>query len=274
MRLYKIHGAGLPEKRISQLPKELQRGIKIMTRVDAGIRPQLVGTAKYKKAFFGDVDLMSTVESGDMDKIADALQSIVRKLPKEIYFSDMKIGGTKLKGRHWTKAQILSGKTGTLKLKDAIRQKAITKLDLVVPVKVRQGTRYVELTNFLFIPGVSAPFGDFLKEMQADIDKYSKKNRKLKVIKRKLSSLLWTDHKRDQKKIKELFEHVKGKAGKLATYLADCEVARLLVKNKTLQKKQLKFLSTIRKEKVTMNNLARIETELVQEINEEIAKKS
>jgi len=261
-----LNAAGLPHKRHHELAPEIQRGIKSLTRVQQ-IEPTVVGTAKYRHAFFGDVDLMSVVRSGDLDGVARAIQDVVRKLPRDIYFSDFKCGGTKLRGRHWTRAQVLAGATGTLTLKQAIRARAITKLDVIVPVKTRHGARYVEVTNFLFIPGVSAPFGDFLAEMRRDINKYSKQGRKLKAIKRKLSALLWTDLKKDQAEIRRLFKFVKGEPGKLGTYLADCEVARILVKNKSLQKKQLKYLSRVLGETVTMRRLKGVETRLNKEIN-------
>ena len=95
----------------------------------------------------------------------------------------------------------------------------------------------------------------------------AKMNRKLKVVKRKLSKLLWTDHKKDQKKIRELFKFVKGKPGYLGTLLADCETARLLVKNKKMQKEQLTYLSKTRGEKITMRNLKKLEETLGKEIN-------
>ena len=266
MRLFNAVAAGLPAKTKKDLPAEIRRGIAAVTRVEAGINPTLVGTAKHKKAFFGDVDLLASVQ-GDPDEIALGLQNIAKNLPKHIYFSDCKVGGTKKAGRHWTKRQIISGKNGTLTLKKAIRQKAITKLDVILPIKTKFGKRFVEMTNFIYIPGVSAPFGDFQKEMQKDIVKYSKKNRKLKVVKRKLSSLLWTDKKSDQKEIRRLFAWVKGEAGYLGTLLADCETARLLVKNKQMQKEQLAYLSKARGQKITMRTLKKLEEELGSEIN-------
>ena len=211
---------------------------------------------------------MTTVKSKNFAGIAAKIQELVKKLPENMYFSDFKAGGTKARGRHWTKRQVIAGKLKGLTLEEALSQPAITKLDLVVPVKTKQGNRLVEMTNFIYMPGVSAPFGNFLAEMKKDIDKYSRASKKLKVIKRKLSALLWTDRKGDQKEIKSLFEYVKGEPGKLGTYLADCEVARLLVKNKALQRQQLAYISAIRGEKITMRNLKRVETELSKEIND------
>ena len=269
MKLYRIVAGGLPTKVHKDLPPDVRKGMKAISRE---LHPKLVGTARYKKAFFGDVDLFTTVKTKDFGGLAKTIQRIVKKLPESMYFSDFKAGGTKARGRHWSKRQVIAGKLKGLTLEDALSQPAITKLDLVVPVKTRQGTRLVEMTNFIFMPGVSAPFGDFLLEMKKDIDKYSRASKKLKVIKRKLSALLWTDKKSDQKQINSLFQYVKGDAGKLGTYLADCEVARLLVKNKALQKQQLSYISQIRGEKVTMRNLKRVETELSREINELIKK--
>ena len=265
MKLYRLVAGGLPTKAHKDLPPDVRRGIKAISQE---LHPKLVGTARYRKAYFGDVDLMTTVRNKDFAGIAAKLQDIVKKLPESMYFSDFKAGGTKTRGRHWTKRQVIAGTLKGLTLEDALSQPAITKLDLVVPVKTKQGTRLVEMTNFVFMPGVSAPFGNFLLEMKKDIDKYSRASKKLKVIKRKLSALLWTDKKGDQKEIKKLFEYVKGEPGKLGTYLADCEVARLLVKNKTLQKQQLAYISKIRNEKITMRNLKRVETEISKEINE------
>ena len=171
---------------------------------------------------------------------------------------------------HWTKQQILAGKSKGLDINRAIRQKAITKLDVIIPVNTKFGNRLVELTNFFFIPGISAPFGDFLKEMDADIQHYHLKNRKLKVLKRKLSKLLWTDKKEDQKEINKIARIVRGRAGKLATILADCEVARLLVRNKKLQKQQLVYLSNLMNRKITMHNIGELETEVNAQVNKSV----
>jgi len=265
MKLYALLAGALASKKHKDLPPDIRKGIKAIARQ---LHPKLVGTARYKKAFFADVDLMTTVKSKNFAGIAAKLQEIVKNLPESMYFSDFKCGGTKSRGRHWSKRQVIAGTLKGLSLEEALSQPAITKMDLVVPVKTKQGTRLVEMTNFIYMPGVSAPFGNFLLEMKKDIDKYSKASKKLKVIKRKLSALLWTDKKKDQREINKLFEYVKGKPGKLGTYLADCEVARLLVKNKQLQTQQLAYLSKIRGEKVTMRNLKRVETELSKEINE------
>ena len=108
--------------------------------------------------------------------------------------------------------------------------------------------------------------------MDADIKKYHKKNRKLKVLKRKLSKLLWTDKKEDQKEINRIARIVRGRAGKLATILADCEVARLLVKNKSLQKKQLAYLTNLMDRKITMRNLGELEKHTNTEVNKAVEK--
>lgn len=265
MRLFSVAG-GLPAKRKKDIPEDVRRGIEAMRRIEQGINPSLVGTAKHKQAFFGDIDLLTKFD-GDLNKLANTIQNVVRKLPPDFYFSDMKIGGTKARGRHWTKRQVIAGKNGKLGIVKALSQPAVTKLDVIIPVKTKFGQRFVELTNFIFIKGVSAPFGDFLEEMLKDIEKYAKKNQRLKVIKRKLSSLLWTDKKRDQLKIKRLFEPIKGRPGYLGSLLADMETARLLVKNKALQKKQLTYLSRALGTPITMRNLKANERRLGREIN-------
>ena len=270
MRVFDAVAAGLASKKIEDLPLQIKNGINAMRRVAQGINPHIVGTAKHKSSYFGDIDLLSQAENPD--KVILALQDIVKHLPSDIYFSDMKIGGTKKRGRHWTRAQVIKGKNGTLSIQDAIRQPAITKLDVILPVHTRHGKRYVEMTNFIYIPGISAPFGDFIKEMDKDIAKYTLQNRKLKVIKRKLSKLLWKDLKKDQSEIKRLFSYIKGPAGFLGTLLADCEVARLLVRKKNLRAQQLLYLSKVRNKKITMRNLKKLEQELSDEINQILPK--
>ena len=271
MKIYKIFAGGLRKKKFADLHRDIRRGIKSVSTV-AGINSTQVGSSAYKKMWFGDVDLFSNLDPDKIPVFAKQLQKIVNKLPEAFYFADCKIGVTKKKGRHWNKKQVIAGVNKGLQIEDALRMKAITKLDIIVPVKTKFGQRLVELTNFFYIPGVSAPFGDFLKEMDADIQKYHLKNRKLKVLKRKLSKLLWTDKKEDQKEINQIARIVRGRAGKLATILADCEVARILVKNKVLQKKQLTYLTNLMKRKITMRNLGELEKHTNTEVNAAVNK--
>ena len=271
MKIYKLFAGGLRKKKFTDLHTDIRRGIKAVSSV-AGVNSTQVGSSAYKKMWFGDVDLFSNLDPEKIPLFAKQLQKIVNKLPDAFYFADCKIGGTKKKGRHWSKTQVIAGVNKGLRIEDALRMKAITKLDVIVPVKTKFGQRLVELTNFFYIPGVSAPFGDFLKEMDADIKKYHQKNRKLKVLKRKLSKLLWTDKKEDQKEIHQIARIVRGRAGKLATILADCEVARLLVKNKALQKKQLAYLTNLMNRKITMRNLGELEKHTNTEVNAAVNK--
>ena len=266
MKLYFLSAGGLAKKKFSELHRDIREGIKAVSSV-AKIHAVQVGSSAYKRFHFGDVDLMSTLLPEKLDEFVKKLQTIVRKLPDTMYFSDCKIGGTRKKGRHWSKRQILAGKNKKLTIHDAVRQKSITKLDVIAPVKTKFGKRYVEITNFFFIPSISAPFGDFMKEMDRDIQLYHKKNRKLKVLKRKLSKLLWTDEPSEQKEINRIARIVRGKPGKLATILADCEVARILVKNKKLQKEQLQYLSKLMDREITMHNLLQLEKEVNTQVN-------
>ncbi len=273
MKLYNV-AAGLPIKKHRHLQKDIQRGISAISRV-ASIDSKLVGTARYRKMPFGDIDLFSELDPEKIANFVSQIQKIVRKLPKKYWFSDMKAGGGK-RGLHWTKSQVLAGRRGTLTLHKALQSRSITKLDVIIPLSVRYRgrtlTRYVEMTNFFYFPKISLPFGDFLQAMLADVAKYTKKSRKLKVLKRKLSMLLWTDYKRDQSKIKKISKIIQGKAGILGTYLADCETARLLAGNQKLQSMQLKYISIVLDREVTLANLKKTELWLKDEINSLIPK--
>ena len=115
MKLYRIVAGGLPAKKHKDLPPDVRKGIKAISRE---LHPKLVGTARYKKAFFGDVDLMTTVKNKDFSGIAKKIQDIVKKLPANMFFSDFKAGGTKARGRHWTKRQVIAGKLKGLTLEE------------------------------------------------------------------------------------------------------------------------------------------------------------
>ena len=270
MKLYNIIAGGLTKKKFKDLHVDIKKGIRAVSSI-AGINSVQVGTSSYKNMkYFGDVDLFSQLDPDKIPQLVKAIQKIVRKLPDSIWFSDAKIGGTAKKGIHWTKRQIIAGKHKKLLIEDALRQKAITKIDIIVPVKTEFGDRYVEFTNFLFIPGVSAPFGDFIKSMDDDIKKYHRKNRRLKVLKRKLSKLLFLNKKKDQREINKLSKIIGGRPGRLASMIADCEVARLLVGNKKLQKLQLSYLSRVMERKITMNNLGDLEKEVNREVNKAV----
>ncbi len=270
MKLYNIIAGGLTKKKFKNLHADIKKGIRAVSSV-AGINSVQVGTSSYKNMkYFGDVDLFSQLEPDKIPQLAKAIQKIVRMLSDKIWFSDSKIGGTAKRGIHWSKRQILAGKNKKLLLEDALHQKAITKLDIIVPVSTEFGDRYVEFTNFLYIPGVSAPFGDFIKSMDDDIQHYHAKNRRLKVLKRKLSKLLFLDKKRDHREIKKLSKIIGGRPGRLAAMIADCEVARLLVGNKKLQKLQLGYLSRVMDRKITMHNLLDLEKEVNREVNKAV----
>ena len=87
MKIYALLAGGLASKKHKDLPLDIRKGIKAISQQ---LHPKLVGTARYKKAFFGDVDLMTTVRSKDFVGIARKLQEIVKKLPDTMYFSDFK----------------------------------------------------------------------------------------------------------------------------------------------------------------------------------------
>ena len=267
MKLYKIHAGGLEKKKISDLHADIRTGINAVSRI-ANINSTQVGSSAYKKIkHFGDIDLFSLLDPNKIPLFTKQLQKIVRNLPDNFYFSDCKIGGTRVRGRHWTKKQILKGSNKKLKIEEALTHKCITKLDVIIPINTKFGNRMCELTNFFYIPTISAPFSDFVKSMNADIILYHKKNRHLKVLKRKLSKLLWTDRKKDQREIKHIASIISGRAGKISTILADIEVCHLLNKNKKLQKQQLTYLSNLMKRPITMRNLAELERETNSAVN-------
>ena len=193
---------------------------------------------------------------------------MVRSLPPNVQFSDFKAGKVRT-DQHWSKREVLAGRKGGLTLGAALRQSAITKLDLLIPVKMGPYTRVVELTNFYYVPGISRPFGDFVTEMENDITKYTKLNKKLKVLKRRLSKLLWTDKKQDQREIQAIKKILVGNLGRLAALVADCETARL-IKRADMKKKHLAWLSYATGKPVTMRNLGAVEAEIQRTINEEV----
>ncbi len=264
---YHFHAGGLAVKKAHEIHPDIRKGITAVSRIAKIHSTNIVGTSRYKRMFFGDVDLFSPMNPETVGNFVKQIQTIVKKLPKDMWFSDFKAGGTKTRGFHFTKRQLLAGKRGGRSLEDHLMDKAITKLDIIVPLKTKFGTRLIEMTNFFWWDGISAPFGSFIQEMNKDIAKYGKTNRKLKVVKRTLSKLLYTDYKRDQKEINRLASIVRGPAGKLGSILADAEVCRLLVKNKALQKQQLAYMSKMFGEKISMRNLKRVEKDISSQIN-------
>jgi hypothetical protein len=259
-----MYAGGLRKKRFSAYHADIRRAVKHMKKMTS-IHSKIVGTSSYERfRYFGDVDLMSTLDPKRLDDLATQIQTLVRNLPGDVQFGDLKAG----KGRrafHWTKRQVLSGRRQGVALAAALRQSTITKIDLYIPVKYNRHTRYVEMTNFFFIPGISKPFGDFVEEMEHDIVKYTKKNRKLKVLKRRLSQLIWTNKKADQGRIKEIRKILTGKAGKLAALFADCELVPHLAP--AFRAKHLDWLSFSVGKKVTSRNVKAVMQDLQREIN-------
>ena len=259
-----LYAGGLRKKKFSDYHADIRRAVKHMKKMTS-IHSKIVGTSSYERfRYFGDVDLMSTLDPSKLDDLAQQIQTLVRNLPSDVQFGDLKAGKGK-RAFHWTKRQVLSGRRQGVSLAAALRQSAITKIDLYIPVRYNRHTRYVEMTNFFFIPGISKPFGDFIEEMESDIVKYTKKNRKLKVLKRKLSQLLWTNRKADQKRIREIRKILTGKAGKLAALFADCELVPHLVP--AFRSKHLDWISHSLGRKVTSRNVKKVMQDLQDEIN-------
>ena len=268
MRFVKLHAGGLKKKQFSSYHKDIKKSIKHMNKITK-LQASIVGTSSYQGvSYYGDVDLISLLTPDKIPQLAKQIQKIVKKLPKDVEFSDLKAGATKSgTGYHWSKKQVIAGRRGKLRLSDALGQNAITKLDILIPIRTGRMTRYCEMTNFYFIPGISRPFGDFTEEMDKDIVKYKKLNRHLKVLKRKLSKLLWADKKEDQKQIRNIVKVITGEAGRKSALLADCETLRLLKDPKHIEK-QLDWIGrNTSREKITKKNIPKIEKELMKEIN-------
>ena len=140
--MYNFVAGGLRKKKFSNYHADIRKAVKHMKKITS-IHSKIVGTSSYENfRYFGDVDLMSTLMPEKLDELAQKIQAMVRSLPPGVQFSDFKAGKVRT-DQHWSKREVLAGRKGGLTLGGALRQSAITKLDLLIPVKMGAYTRVV-----------------------------------------------------------------------------------------------------------------------------------
>merc|ERR1711964_332830 len=123
----------------------------------------------------------------------------------------------------------LSAET-TLSLEKALKDEALVKLDLIVPLS---GGRHIELTNFLVMPGVAqfgenAKFMDLIASLSYDVKKYANKGNSLKVCKRKLAILTKKTLDEEGQQEKERLLNIINTTGEYGSFCADMETYLLL----------------------------------------------
>ena len=83
-----LYAGGLRKKRFRDYHADIRRAVKHMKKMTS-IHSKIVGTSSYEKfRYFGDVDLMSTLDPSKLDELA----TLVRNLPSDVQFGDLKAG--------------------------------------------------------------------------------------------------------------------------------------------------------------------------------------
>ena len=201
-------------------------------------------------SYYGDFDILSKVFiKGNKEQskliLMHFLQNTVKNIlrNKEIYFVDIKVGTySDDEYVHWTPKEILAGrrfddildtnnhKSEGKTLIDACGDIGHVKIDIVVPYR----SRYIELTNFIYIDYNNGHLNyilpetieSIIKALKKEISKNIKNKNYFKVIKRIFATARLL---KDTKTLKALTALILSNATKLSTVISDLNELSLLL---------------------------------------------
>ena len=217
------------EKPTFETPKAVQDIIAKLTIPGAKVIRAGSGALK-AYAIFADIDNMMIIDRPEPTSKAvrffiDSLKVLVQNIlgNKNIHYSDFKAGGL-----HWKPEEILAEVKDGVALSDAVAQKGVVKMDIIVPLN----GRWVEASAFYILKGQdgyinvdASYFSEFASSLVKDIQEF-KDTKPFKAAKRAFSLA------RTQKNFSELeklVNLVRSSLTQIGTINADLETIELLV---------------------------------------------
>ena len=217
------------EKPLYETPKGIKDIIGKLTIPGAKIIRAGSGALKAYSTF-ADIDNMMIIERPESRSkvirfFIDSLKVLVQNILSNpnIHYSDFKAGGL-----HWKPEEILSESKDGVSLEDAVGQKGVVKMDIIVPLN----NRWVEASAFYILKSSdgyinvdSSYFSEFANSLVKDIQEF-KDTKPFKAAKRAFS-LARTQ--KDFSELEKLVNLVRSSLTQIGTINADIETIELLV---------------------------------------------